>query len=134
MRSRRNALHLLGTGLVTGLAGCSAVPFGSEQEYAPVVLENDHDRKHMMSVTVTTVPEGPGGFTEYFSDVWLVEAGEEHAFEEGLAFTDHQPELMVLVVLEDETAKRAEFSFDFDLEELHVVVTEAGEIAVQAVK
>lgn len=131
-RSRRNALRLLGTGLMGGLAGCSSLTSGDKQEYAPVVLENNHNTPHMMSVSITTIPDEGLGFTEYFSDTWLVDSGGEHTFEEGPAFTDYEPELMALVVLENETAKRTEFSFSPDLTELRVLITEKGEIEVQS--
>lgn len=77
-------------------------------------------------------PDTGLGFTEYFTETWLVDASGEHSFEDGLAFTDDEPELMVLAMLEDETSKRAQFRFDFDLAELRVRVTEAGDIAVES--
>jgi|AntDeeMetagen285_2_1112576.scaffolds.fasta_scaffold00126_1 hypothetical protein len=129
---RRNTLCLIGTGLMGGLAGCSSLTFGGKQEYAPVVLKNNHNTPHMMSVSVTSIPDEGLGFTEYFSDTWLVDTGGKHTFEEGIAFPDFGPKLMALVVLENETAKRADFSLSSDLTELRVLVTENGEIKVDS--
>lgn len=127
---RRNVLRLFGAGLVAGLSGCGIFGAGNKQEYAQLTMENNHE-PHMMSVAITTIPDAGSGFTEYFSDVWFVDAGDEQTFEKGLAFTDHEPELMALVVLDDETASRKQFTFTSDLSELRVVITDRGQIELQ---
>ncbi len=128
--TRRNTLRAIGTGGLLGLAVCSSITSGADQEYAPVVLRNDHSSKHMMSVAITTVPKVKSGFTEYFSEVWHLRPGNDKRFEQGLAFTDYEPELTALVALEDETTKRSDFSFDFDLRELQVVITEEKNVEI----
>lgn len=130
--SRRKFLKAFGISLPVSLSGCNSLSLDGQQEYVPVVMENDHTESHMMSTAITTIPDRGLGFTEYFSEVWLVESGGTHTFNEGLAFTDYEPDLMVLTVLDDETARRTEFSFDFDLRELRISVTENGEIDVQS--
>jgi hypothetical protein len=84
----------------------------------------------MVSVAVTTVPD-EGGYTEYFSDVRLVRPDDSYEFDEGLAHSDYEPELMALVSMENETVKRTDFTFDFDTEELQVTILESGEIEIQ---
>lgn len=85
----------------------------------------------MISMSITDPPDVGSGWTEFFSDTWHLAPGGEHTFEESLAVPDSPVEVMVLVVLEDETAKRAEFSLDFELHELRVVITENGQIKIQ---
>ena len=130
--SRRQVLRILGSGSIAGLAGCSSLSSRGTQNNAPVILENNGNTSHQITVSVTTIPDDGVGFTEYFCGTWLVESDSEHAFEEALTFTDHEPDLMVLVVLENESAKRSEFSFGLDLIELRVTISENGEIKIQA--
>ena len=126
--SRRNTLILLSTGLMSGLAGCSSF----NQEYAPIVLNNNHNKPHTMSISITSIPDDGPGFTEYFSDAWLVDSGGEHTFEEGLAIPDYGPELMILVMLENGIEKRTELLFSFT--KLKILITENGEIEVNPIK
>lgn len=128
--SRRNLLQLLGSGLTIGFTGCSTLSSGGEQEYAPVVFENNHDVRHTMSVAVTEEPED--GSTVYFSEARLIVPDDDYEYEEGLAFSDHEPDVMALVVLENETTKRANFLFDYNLNELKIVISEDGQIQVLA--
>ncbi|MFC7046025.1 hypothetical protein ACFQH6_11910 [Halobacteriaceae archaeon GCM10025711] len=132
-RSRRETLQALGAGVVTGLAGCSALGPGDEQEYAPVVFENSQDRKRVMSVSVITVPRSGLGYQEFFSEVALLAPGGEETFEEGLVFTDTSHDLMALAVLDDETAMREEFTFGFPFNELRVSIDGGGGIQISAV-
>lgn len=128
-KSRRRALRVLGGGTVVGLSGCTGI-IGGQQEYAAVVMESRHSDPHMISAAVTTLPD-EGGYTEYFSDVRLVRPGDSYEFDEGLAHSDYEPELMALVSLENETVERTDFTFDFDTEELRVTVSESGEMEIQ---
>lgn len=131
--SRRTTLAALATGATTGLAGCSSLTFGGKQEYTPVVLENNHDAPHMMAFTIVSIPDNPnGGFTVGTSDAWYVTPGDSHSFPEAILVGDVSPASMtVMVVLEDETAKRARFQMDGPDDAPHITVTEAGDITVE---
>jgi len=84
----------------------------------------------MVSIAVTTVPDS-GGYTVYFDETRLVRSNDSYEFDEGLAHSDYEPELMALVSLENETVERTDFTFDFNMKELEVTILESGEIRIQ---
>jgi len=102
------------------------------QEHIPVVLENQHDRKHMLSVSITSIPDEMSGFTTYFDETWELSAGESRTYndEDGLTLGDYGPEVMALAVLDDETTTRSDFGLGFDLDEIRVFITANGDIEV----
>ncbi|PSQ52095.1 hypothetical protein BRD20_07590 [Halobacteriales archaeon SW_8_65_20] len=131
--SRRTTLAALTTSVTASLAGCGSLVFGGRQEYTPVVVENDHDTPHMMAFTVVSIPnDSKGGFTVGTSDAWYVDPGESYSFPEAIPVGDTSPTSMtVLVVLENETAKRARFTMDTPDDTPHIAVTETGDITVE---
>lgn len=130
--SRRKLLGMLGTGVMVTTAGCSAVSILDTSEYVPVRLVNEDDVRHMMVAAVTSTVDGGSGASLYFDESWQLEPGEEKVYPEALSLLDYQPELLALVLLEDETASSSTFDLEYDLEELRITITESGEIDVQA--
>lgn len=129
--SRRGVLQMGGTALGVAMAGCGSFPIG-RPIYVPIVLQNNHHIPHMMSISITSlIPDVGSGWTEFFTDTSYLEPGDEETFEERLAVPDAPVQVMALVVLEDETAKQEEFSLDFELRELRVLITENGQIRIQ---
>lgn len=126
--SRRALLQIGCGGAISSLAGCNFE--GGPSEYAPIVVENNHDAVHAVSIAILTPPEGSGGYTEYFSKALQIQSGEEETFDKGLAFTDYEPNLLAMVMIDDETTMTSEFSFDFDLQKLQVQITDAGQIQI----
>lgn len=123
--SRRNFLQLGGLGAVAALSGCTF--FGDSQEHAAVVVENDHDTAHLLSVAVSTPPDD-GGYTEYFSETLQIQASESETFDQGLAFTDYPPSLFAMAMIDGETTQTTEFELSRDVQELRVRITESGQI------
>lgn len=130
--SRRNFLQLGALGAVSALSGCTT-SFGNSQESAAVVVENNHDTVHLLSVAVSTQPDDGGGYTEYFSETLQIQSGERETFEQGLAFTDYAPNLFAMTMIDDETTSTTEFELGLDVQELRVQITENGQIQMTTV-
>lgn len=126
--SRRGLLRLGGVGAVCSLAGCSRV--GGPSEYVPVVVENSNEAVHAISLSVISPPDETGGYTSYVSEVVQLGPGERETFDEALALTDFQPELLAMAMTDDETTETATFSLDVDLRELVFRITDGGQIRI----
>lgn len=125
--TRRRTLALLGTGVSLGLSGCS---WGQEGAVS-VVLENRDDTRHLLSATVTSIPDGQGGYTPYYDETQQLDPGEGNTTQNAIPFTDHEPEIMVLAVMENESARRADIELSYDLEELRVSITEDEQVEIE---
>lgn len=123
--SRRTFLRLGGLGAVASLSGCTF--FGGLQEYAALVVENNHDTTHLLSVAVSSPPDDGGGYTEHFSETLHLQAGEQETFEQGLAFTDHAPGLFAMAMTDSGTTATTNFELSRDIQEFRVQITETGE-------
>ncbi|PSQ52096.1 hypothetical protein BRD20_07595 [Halobacteriales archaeon SW_8_65_20] len=130
--SRRTALGLLGTGLTTGLAGCSSLVFGGPDQYIPLSLRNEHDVTHVLSFSIVSTPSDPNdSFDVESSDARYVEPGETREVSEAVRVGDTSPiPRTVLVMLETEAATRTRISVEID-ETLRITVTETGNITVE---
>lgn len=124
--SRRRFLHLGGISSVAALSGCTS--FGGPQGYAAVVVENNHDSTHVISMAVSSQPDENAGYTEYFSEMIYLQAGERERFDEALTFTDYVPRLLAMAVTDSETTATTNFDLRRELEELRVEITDAGEL------
>jgi hypothetical protein len=129
--TRRHFLTLTSVVTGTAIAGCNA-PLGGN-EYYPITIENDHDQNHMVVVSITIFDAHGLGFSTAFNDNMLVGAGRTHEFEEGIPAPDSNPEYTVLVMLENETTKRLDFTLDKGIEKLNIRITSEGEIEIQPI-
>ncbi|RJT07031.1 hypothetical protein D3261_03140 [Halococcus sp. IIIV-5B] len=85
---------------------------------------NNQNTPHQVTLSITTIPDEGGGFSNYFTGTWLVTSNSEHTFEKELMFTDFEPELMALVVLDDGTRTRTDFTFSLDLTALRIIIAD----------
>jgi hypothetical protein len=110
---RRTLLQFGSVGAVSSLAGCS---FMGSAEYVPVVVENSHNTKHAISIAVISPPEGSGGYTSYASEALQLDIDESETYDETLALADHPPNLLAMMMLDDETTGTAEFELRAELQ------------------
>ncbi|WP_332898986.1 hypothetical protein [Haladaptatus sp. CMSO5] len=130
--TRRHFLTLASVVTGTAIAGCNAPLGGSE--YYPITIENDHDQNHMVVVSITIFDDHGLGFSTAFNNNMLVGSGRSHEFEEGIPAPDSNPEYTVLVMLENETTNRLDFTLDNGIAELKIQITAGGEIEIQPVR
>lgn len=125
---RRTLLQFGSVGAVSSLAGCS---FVGSAEYVPVVVENDHSTKHAISIAIITPPEGSGGYTSYASETLQLDVGESETFDEALTLTDYPPNVLAMMMTDDETTGTAEFELRAELQELRFRITGEGRIRIR---
>jgi hypothetical protein len=128
----RRELLKVGIPILTMLIpGCMGDDSSDPNPETPIEVINKSGKRHLVSVSITTVPEEHGGFTKYFSDVHLVEGGSRHTFDEGMGGTDHTPEIFVLVALDNETVGQSSFEYSSTMSRIKIRVTEEGDVEIQ---
>jgi len=124
----RSFLTVSGTLGLSTLAGCNALGAGGNA--ISVVVENNHDRLHMGTVSVMSHFDGGYGFVDYFSGNWQTDGVER--FDDAIRGPDSEPWLTVLAMLDDETVARRDFRLSLDAEAIRIQVSSAGELTIGA--